>query len=84
MVSILDIIGKPSVHTSLEYTTNKYYNPISSMIESGSLEFTKTGSGDQYLDLISLDPIYTCQRVSLTEESQPQHEIKQFQSTTGF
>ena len=52
-VSELDLFGKPSVQTSIEHTTEKDHYAISSMIESGPLEFTKTGSGDEYLDLSS-------------------------------
>ena len=52
-VSELDLFGKPSVQTSIEHTTEKDHYPISSMIESGPLEFTITGSGDEYLDLSS-------------------------------
>ena len=53
-VSELDPFGKPSVQTSIEHTTEKDHYPISSMIESGPLEFTITGSGDKYLDLSSV------------------------------
>ena len=52
-VSELDLFGRPSVQTSIEHTTEKDHYPISSMIESGPLEFTITGSGDEYLDLSS-------------------------------
>ena len=52
-VSELDLFGKPSVHTSIEHTTKKDHYPISSMIESGPLEFAITGSGDEYQDLVS-------------------------------
>ena len=52
-VSELDLSGKPSVQTSIEHTTEKGHYLISSMIESGPLEFTITGSGDEYLDLSS-------------------------------
>ena len=52
-VSELDLFGKPSVQTSIEHASEKGHYPISSMIESGLLEFTKTGSGDEYLDLSS-------------------------------
>ena len=51
--SELDLFGKPSVQTSIEHTAEKYHYPISSMIESGPLEFTITWSGDEYLDLSS-------------------------------
>ena len=50
-VSELDLFVKPSVQTSIEHTTEKVHYPISSMIESGPLGFTITGSGDEYLDL---------------------------------
>ena len=52
-VSELDLFGKPSVQTNIEHTTEKDHYPISSMIESGPLEFTITGSGEEYLDLSS-------------------------------
>ena len=52
-VSELDLFGKPSVQTSIEHTTEKDHYPISGVIESGPLEFTITGSGDEYLDLSS-------------------------------
>ena len=52
-VSELDLFGKPSVQTSIEHNTEKYHYPISSMIEFGPLEFTITGSGDEYLGLSS-------------------------------
>ena len=52
-VSELDLFGKPSEQTIIEHTTEKDHYPISSMIESGPLEFTITGSGDEYLDLSS-------------------------------
>ena len=53
----------PSVQTSIEHTTEKDHYPISTMIESGPLEFTITGSGDglftpdsEYLGLRSHKP----------------------------
>ena len=49
LVSKLDLCGKLSVQTSIQHTTGKENYPISSMIDSGSLEFTITGSGDEYL-----------------------------------
>ena len=52
-VSELDLYGKPSVQTSIEHTTEKDHYLITSMIESGHLEFTITGSGDEYLDRCS-------------------------------
>ena len=52
-VSELDLFGKPSVQTSIEHTTEKDHYPLSSMIKFGPLEFTLTGSGDEYLDLSS-------------------------------
>ena len=54
LVSELDLFGKPSVQTNIEHTTEKDHYPIYSMIESRPLlEFTITGSGDEYLDLSS-------------------------------
>ena len=43
----LDGFGKPSAQRSIEHTTEKDHCPISSMIESGPLKFTITGSGHE-------------------------------------
>ena len=52
-VCIVCFFRTSSVQNSIEHTTEKDHYPISSMIESGSLEFTIIGSGDEYLDLSS-------------------------------
>ena len=52
-VSELDLFAKPPIQTSIEHATVKDNYPISSMIESGPLEFTITGNGEEYLDLSS-------------------------------
>ena len=52
-VSELDLFAKPPIQTSIEHATVKDNYPISSTIESGPLEFTITGNGEEYLDLSS-------------------------------
>ena len=49
----LDVFAEPLVQTSIEHAVVKDHYPISSMIESGPLEFTITGSGEEYIDLSS-------------------------------
>ena len=78
----LDLFGKTIVQTSIEHTTEKHY-PISSMIESGHLEFTITGSGNENLDLISAY-LHLTASISVGGVKTQQKTTKQHPSTTGF
>ena len=59
----LDVFAEPLVQTSIEHAVVKDHYPISSMIESGPLEFTITGSGKNIL--IFLPHIYTSKLIFL-------------------
>ena len=75
-VSVLDLFGKPSVQTSIEHTTEKGDYPISSIIESGPLEFTITGCGDEYLDL-SLAYLHLTASISVGGVTTPTEDYKE-------
>ena len=82
-VSKLHLFGKPSIQTTIEHTTEKDHYHLSSMIESGRLEFTITGSGDEYLDLSSAY-LHLTASISVAGVTTPTKTTKQHPSTTRF
>ena len=46
----LDVFSVPPTQTSIEYGNYVYYHPLSSITDSGSIEFDVSSSGKNYLD----------------------------------
>lgn len=63
MLSELDLFSSPPIQSSILRTEKVSYNPITSLENSGSIDFHIPGNGDTYRDMSSIQMLLTVQIV---------------------
>uniref|UniRef100_A0A336MPY8 CSON004537 protein n=1 Tax=Culicoides sonorensis TaxID=179676 RepID=A0A336MPY8_CULSO len=73
MLSQLDLFSTPPIQSSILRTEKVSYNPITSLENSGTIDFHIPGNGDTYRDMSSIQMLLTVQIVDNTPALQNQN-----------